>query len=450
MPDWKQREGALVNGEFPLQRFLGCSETNAVFLTRAATGSAVIRLQPGNPGEAAKLVDRWKAASLLRHSGLLQIYGSGVWTMDGASVAYVVVEHAEENLAELLFERPLTAAEIREMLLQVTDTLAFLHGMNLAHNDLRPSNIFAVGDRIKLSSESVAMGDPGEDMRALGVTVIQAVTQHAPAPGHAGLEAAAAQLPQPFSEIVKGCILQDKTLRWSAARIGAGLRALDRPAASRAAAAPVPPPAALPPQETYVPEPELPKRRRPWVPAGVAMVGAAIAVTVITQRTELPPATVQAPAPRAPEAQTPAAQAPPPIATTPPPIENPEPKAEAPPAPAPAPAPARAPANENSSRDRLVTEDGIANRVIPNVPQKAQETITGKPAVTVLVTVDAAGNVAEASVDKTFSPYFSRLSLEAARRWKFAPQEGAGPRRWTLRFVYSRSNTQATAQRMSR
>jgi TonB family protein len=85
---------------------------------------------------------------------------------------------------------------------------------------------------------------------------------------------------------------------------------------------------------------------------------------------------------------------------------------------------------------------------VPDVPEKARNTIEGRPVVAVLVTVDAAGNVTDASVERTFSPYFSRLALQSARQWKFAPEEGAGPREWSLRFRFTQRDTQATAQRV--
>jgi TonB family protein len=86
-------------------------------------------------------------------------------------------------------------------------------------------------------------------------------------------------------------------------------------------------------------------------------------------------------------------------------------------------------------------------RVTPNIPPKARDTIQGKPAVVVRVTVDPMGNVTEAALERSFSPYFSNFALQAARQWKFVPKEGASAREWILRFQFTPTNTQVLAER---
>jgi TonB family protein len=64
--------------------------------------------------------------------------------------------------------------------------------------------------------------------------------------------------------------------------------------------------------------------------------------------------------------------------------------------------------------------------------------------------VDSSGNVAEARLEAGGSPYFGRLALEAARQWQFAPVEGAGQRKWTLRFEIMRTATEVIPLRAER
>jgi hypothetical protein len=45
MPDWRKCEGQFVGGEFLLERHLGGNETTAVFLTRLASETAVIKIE---------------------------------------------------------------------------------------------------------------------------------------------------------------------------------------------------------------------------------------------------------------------------------------------------------------------------------------------------------------------------------------------------------------------
>src|SRR5207244_1586639 len=94
--------------------------------------------------------------------------------------------------------------------------------------------------------------------------------------------------------------------------------------------------------------------------------------------------------------------------------------AEAPPPP-PDPEPERA--SEPSASE-------VKREVVPDVPQRARDTIRGRLKLTVRVQVDPGGEVSAAELDSPSpSKYFSDLALNAARRWKFS-QADAGIREW--------------------
>ena len=57
---WKRWEGQVVNGEFPLQRYLGGSDHSAVFLTQRGSEKAAIKLI------AADLDDAVRSGGILR------------------------------------------------------------------------------------------------------------------------------------------------------------------------------------------------------------------------------------------------------------------------------------------------------------------------------------------------------------------------------------------------
>ena len=64
----------------------------------------------------------------------------------------------------------------------------------------------------------------------------------------------------------------------------------------------------------------------------------------------------------------------------------------------------------------------VSHQVLPDVPSKARNTITGKVRVTVRVAVDASGAVSHASlVSRGPSEYFANQALQAARKWTFKP-----------------------------
>ena len=414
MPDWKLCEGELAGGKFPLERYIGGREASAVFLTRFGSGRAAIKLVPAGQAETAELVERWNRSGRLHHPHLIRIFEAGTWVLANVPLAYLVMEYAGENLAEVLRERPLTTDETREMLQPVADALAYLHGQGLVHGDLKPSNVLAVEDTVKISIEAVSVGDAAADIRALGVTLVQALTvqgltvqaltRQAATVGSGSQDATLDALPVPFRELAQNCLHDDPRLRWSAARIGAWLRSPDQPASTSPAAA-------------------VKARPRHYVGALTLLaVGVVIVGGLMMHRTAAPVAS-------APEPVRPASGSAPP---------GPAPVASPPPTPSPtAPSPTMRPP----------APDGITRRVLPDIPAKARDTVHGKATVVVRVAVDPSGQVTEAALEPGGSPYFGKLSLEAARHWQFATAESEAPRNWILRFEITRTATQVVARR---
>src|ERR1700690_709970 len=144
--DWKQWEGRVVNGEFPLHRYLGGSSHSAVFLTECVRGgapSAAIKLISEEPGKAEQQLKNWELATGLSHPNLIALFQYGQCQLDGLQLLYVVMEGAEEDLSQILPHRAVTPLEAREMLRQIIDALGYLHGMGLVHSRIKPANIMA-------------------------------------------------------------------------------------------------------------------------------------------------------------------------------------------------------------------------------------------------------------------------------------------------------------------
>jgi protein TonB len=103
--------------------------------------------------------------------------------------------------------------------------------------------------------------------------------------------------------------------------------------------------------------------------------------------------------------------------------------------------------NTTASHDN---QNDVVRQVMPQVSPSARRTIQGTIKVRVRVDVDAAGNVAKAELEVSGpSKYFSRVALEAAREWKFAPARAdeSGVREWKLQFAFSRAKTGVSAVR---
>jgi TonB family protein len=141
------------------------------------------------------------------------------------------MEYAEQTLAQILPHRALTSDEVREMLLPTLDALAFLHGKNLVHGQLKPPNVLVVDDRVKLSNDNVrpagdssaATAEPSlydspeakdgrisaaGDIWAIGATIVEALTQSPPAWPDERREIVSwpATLPSAFVSIVRRCL----------------------------------------------------------------------------------------------------------------------------------------------------------------------------------------------------------------------------------------------------
>jgi eukaryotic-like serine/threonine-protein kinase len=230
----KQWEGQIVDGIFPLRQYLGGSDHSAVFLTEYNEGEpqrAAIKLFPANAATAEAQISSWESASQLSHPNLLRLFRGGRCRIDGNDLLYLVMEYAEEDLSQILPQRPLTTEETRDMLCPVLDALEYLHGKGFVHGDLKPANILAMGDHLKLSSDAISrIGEaqsstkragvydppeaisgtltPAADVWSLGTTLVEVLTQHLPEwqPGPHREPAVPANLPAPFLEIARQCL----------------------------------------------------------------------------------------------------------------------------------------------------------------------------------------------------------------------------------------------------
>jgi hypothetical protein len=116
---WAKWEGLVINGVFPLHRFLGGSDHSGVFLTEFKAGNppnAVLKLVPGIPTLTEAQLAHWTAAAALAHPHLIRVLEAGRCELGGLQFLFVVMEYAEQTLSQILPRRALTPEEVREML----------------------------------------------------------------------------------------------------------------------------------------------------------------------------------------------------------------------------------------------------------------------------------------------------------------------------------------------
>ena len=392
--DWAQWEGETVDGVFRLDRYLGGSEHSGVFATEFRGQKAAIKVRAGEP--------RSEPGADLSHPHLLKILRTGRWEREGTPLGYVVMEYADEVLANFIPGRSLEAEEARETLAPVVEALAYLHGRGFVHGRIKPSNIMSIGEKLKISSDGLrrigeasrgpeargrydapeateGQSTPAMDAWSVGVTAVEIMTQQMPAWDGAGNPVLPA-MEEPFRDIASHCLLPDPRERWSVTQIAdrlAGRTLFTRPVTTE--------PVRLPG-----------KPKTMAVVVGLAAV-ALVAAAAFFLRSR---PTAEAPAP------------PPAVAS----------RQE------PAPAVPAAPPEEKKPAARAKRVGGkVEHAVEPDVSRKALGTIQGRVKVRIRVRVDSSGKVVETKLDTPrVSRYFATAALQAARRWRFAPPTEEG------------------------
>ena len=231
---WTQWESQVVNGVYPLRRFLGGSNHSAVFLTeyRAENlADAAIKFVPTDTLQAQAQLVQWGTAVTLTHRHLVRLFDVGRCRFAGREFLFVVMEYADQTLAELLPQRALSPDEARDLLTPTLDALAFLHRNGLVHGHLKPSNFLVVNDKLKLASDTIstaikpttgavrdamydptdqkdAVRSPAADVWDLGILLVEALTQRTPIWPDERAEKALlpVKLPPPFLDIVRRCL----------------------------------------------------------------------------------------------------------------------------------------------------------------------------------------------------------------------------------------------------
>jgi TonB family protein len=454
---WKRWEGRTVDGRFPLQRFLGGSGHSAVFLTvtqprGSDSAKAAIKLIPASARDANHQFFRWKAASELTHPNLIRIFEAGRGELDGTELLYVVMEYAEENLSQILPERALTEEETRGMLVPILGALQFVHDRGFVHGHIQPSNILAVADEVKLSSDALSMTgersggarvtsayNPPEaatgasstaaDVWQLGMTLIEVLTQHLPVWDRTRMSApqVPAAVPEPFREIAGHCLQVDAGKRWTLGKILHRVEGVRRGSERVEPAGPALRSSQADPQTKKTASATASWAQRKeftkwpyWL--GLAAVVVVAFFLIARSKTSNHP----------PEEQSTQAQ----------PGSAPEGSQRS-----------QSPGDTNNGTASHDNQNGVVRQVMPQVSPSARRTIQGTIKVRVRVEVDASGNVTKTKLELSGpSQYFSRVAMEAAREWKFVPARAdeSGPREWKLQFAFSRAKTGVSATRAKR
>ncbi len=433
---WAKWESLVISGVFPLRRFLSRSNHSVVFLTEHKDygySEAAIKLIPAHPTRAEAQLSYWRTVAGFSHPRLIRVFDSGSCQIAGHPFLFVVMEYAEQTLAQILPRRPLDADEVGAMLSPTVDALAFIHAKGLVHRKLKPPNFLVVNGQLKLASDTIlpagdaklagaklSVYDPPEakdgrisapgDIWALGITLVEALTQRPPAwpdrrPDTLSLPA---DLPSPLAETVRHCLSYDPSDRPTILELKAQT---ELPAQTTMSSAPQP--VALPAKDPNTHPLDIPKRRLS-VPA-IGIFAVLLAVVWIALRLLHIHHNAQPPLSAASDISS---QSPAPPAVPVPPTVTP-----------------------------VIAPASALHQVIPDISRGARATIRGQIKITVLVTVDQSGSVIKTTLEKRgASRYFARLAAEAGRQWRFTQANNPAPRKWLLHFEFTRNGATGYAE----
>jgi hypothetical protein len=168
---WNHLVGVCLAGRYRLEEWLGTEEPAAWFLTASRSGErAAIQLVPEEAARPGQL-EAWSAVRLLSHSNLLPMFDCGRAETGNGAVLYAVFEYPEDHLASALEEGRLDEASARQTLAACLEALQYIHAQGMVHGAVDGNHIVAVGERIKLASDTLrpasAGWTPEDDIRGL-------------------------------------------------------------------------------------------------------------------------------------------------------------------------------------------------------------------------------------------------------------------------------------------
>lgn len=431
---WKSWEGRVIEGKYPLRQWLGSSDHSAVFLTEAVNQPSqrlAIKLIQAEEDKAEAQLSGLRATTRLSHPHLIRTFDCGLSRSEGSRFLYALMECADDDLSQILPERALDPSEVSDLVPPVLDALVYLHKNGFVHGRIKPSNVLAVGDQLKLSSDQVApvtlqdgrhrrrdvydapetvagIISPAGDLWSVGVTLLAALTQSVAVAEQAS--PTNRDLPEtisdPFRGIVRECLQLDPNRRCSLQEIQSRMQ-------PGARSVPAPPERASAPAASTT--------RRPVLAASIVTVVLLAIVSVWWYS-------------RSPNTSAP------PTDTTKQPVSEPA-----------SPSTTSVPKTAEPASKPRPSGGEVLRQVLPDVPRSAQNTIRGTIKVVVRVQVDASGKVTSAKLKSSGSSrYFATHALKAAEQWEFsAPQVEGQPTAstWLLQFRFKRSGIQASSQR---
>jgi hypothetical protein len=301
MVDFKElTEGTSVAGAYTLGGRIRHDNQGTLFAASGGNGDqALLKLLPEQAPNAERQFGAWQRSRLLHHTNLLELREVGRGEIDGDGYIFAALDPPDEFLSAALESGPMSESDARSILEAAVAALRYLHGKGMVHGALDADHIVAVGDTVKLTTDTLTDStDP--DLQAEDVWQLGELVRNLRAPE---------PLQEPLATIVSHATAEDEASRWNLDQIAHALM----PVSGRPAA-PLPPPRL--PERRIESEPEESRPFPKWIFAALAVLLLAILVPRLLRKPD--PWESTRPVPSATQS-TPAAR-PAPVATSPAPV----------------------------------------------------------------------------------------------------------------------------------
>jgi eukaryotic-like serine/threonine-protein kinase len=225
---WTDLEGRELNGRWKLIRLVRPEGRTAWFEATGPDGKAAMLSITETLNDEDDLLERLWAAGQIRHPNVVAIREAAVAHVDETPLVIAAMEPTEENLADVLRERPLNATEARQVLDALVAALGVIHARGLVHGRVEAASVVAMGETIKLRSDcmhlagTVAMS-AADDVRCAGRVVTQAMTRRLPSGEN---DPVLQLLPEPTARAVRRALSGNATAGEVAALAGTRLEVI--------------------------------------------------------------------------------------------------------------------------------------------------------------------------------------------------------------------------------
>lgn len=156
MVDLKElSEGQTVGGVYSLEHSIRSDESGTFFAASGAQGERVLLKLAVESPDAEQQLAVWQRARHLQHEHLLLVRDCGRTYAAGGSFVYGVFEHPDDEVASALAQGPLSEDEARGVVTAALSALRYLHSHGLVHSSIDAHHVVAVGDTVKLATDSL-------------------------------------------------------------------------------------------------------------------------------------------------------------------------------------------------------------------------------------------------------------------------------------------------------